>query len=89
MKLDGDVKFGLNKTASGWWLYLFNNKGVMKMDGEPEELDPARTAKVKIDFHRLKVRNVKELRSGQETAVRNNQLELEIGPGDFKILELK
>ncbi|MBO4633594.1 MAG: hypothetical protein J5858_16890 [Lentisphaeria bacterium] len=89
VKVDGDVKFGLNKTASGWWLYLFNNKGVTKMDSEPEKLDPARTARVKVDFHRLKVRNVKELRSGRELAVKDNQLEMEIGPGDFKILELK
>jgi len=89
VKVDGDIKFGLNKTASGWWLYLFNNKGVMKMDGEPEKLDPARTAKVKIDFHKLQVRTAKELRSGRELAVRNNLLELEIGPGDFMILDLK
>ena len=89
VKVDGDIKFGLNKTPSGWWLYLFNNKGVMKMDGEPETLDPQRTANVKIDFHRIKVQSVKELRSEQEMAVQNNQMELEIGPGDFKILELK
>ncbi len=89
VKVDGDVKFGLNKTASGWWLYLFNNKGVMKMDGEPEKLDPARTAKVKIDFDKLQVGKVKELRSGRETAVHDNRLELEIGPGDFMILDLK
>ncbi|MBQ6599089.1 MAG: hypothetical protein IJH79_16180, partial [Lentisphaeria bacterium] len=89
VKVDGDIKFGLNKTASGWWLYLFNNKGVMKMDGEPEKLDSARTAKVKIDFHKLQVGKVKELRSGRETAVHDNRLELEIGPGDFMILDLK
>ena len=46
--------------------YLFNNKGVMKMDGEPETLDPQRTANVKIDFHRLKVQSVKEIRSERE-----------------------
>ena len=88
VKVDGDIKFGLNKTSSGWWLYLFNNKGVTKMDREPEQLDPARTAKVKIDFHKLKVSNVKELRSGQKLSVSNNRMELQIGPGDFKILEL-
>ena len=89
VKVEGDVKFGLNKTSSGWWLYLFNNKGVMKMAGEPERLDPKRAVKVKVDFHRLKVRDVRELRSGRKLAVKNNRLELEIGPGDFKILELK
>ena len=89
VKVDGDVKFGLNRNASGWWLYLFNNKGVMKMDGEAETFDPNRTVRVKIDFHKLKIRNVKELRSGRAMAVKNNRLELEIGPGDFKILELK
>ncbi len=61
----------------------------MKMDGEPETLDPQRTANVKIDFHRLEVQSVKELRSEQKMAVQNNQMELQIGPGDFKILELK
>ena len=61
----------------------------MKMDGEPEKFDSARTAKVKIDFHKLQVGKVKELRSGRETAVHDNRLELEIGPGDFMILDLK
>ena len=59
------------------------------MEGEPEKLDPARTAKVKIDFDKLQVGKVKELRSGRETAVHDNRLELEIGPGDFMILDLK
>ena len=89
VKVDGDVKFGLNKNSTGWWLYLFNNKGVMKFHGEKEYLDKNRTAKVKIDFKKLKIRSIRELRSGKAYTAKNNKMELQIGPGDFKIFELK
>ncbi|OQA79666.1 MAG: hypothetical protein BWY31_04206 [Lentisphaerae bacterium ADurb.Bin242] len=89
VKVEGDVQFGLNKTESGWWLYLFNNKGVMKLDGKEEWFDMNRAAEVKIDFDKIKVRNAKELRSGETLAVKDNKLTLKINPGDFKILELK
>lgn len=88
VKVEGDVKFGLNKTKNGWWLYLFNNKGVMKLSGKPEWLDMNRVAEVKIDFARIKVKSIKELRSGQTIPFKNNQLTLKVNPGDFKILEL-
>ena len=89
VKVDGDVKFGLNKNSTGWWLYIFNNKGVMKFHGEKEYLDKNRTAKVKIDFKKLKIRSIRELRSGKAYTAKNNKMELQIGPGDFKIFELK
>jgi len=89
VKVDGDVKFGLNKTDTGWWLYLFNNKGVMKLDGKPQWFDMNRVAEVKIDFDKIKVNSVKELRSSEKFAVKENKLTLRIDPGDFKILELK
>ena len=30
VKVEGDIQYGMNKAAGGWWLYLFNNKGVTK-----------------------------------------------------------
>ncbi len=89
VKVDGDIQFGLNKTKTGWWLYLFNNKGVMKLDGKEEWFDLDRVATVSIDFDQFKITSVKELRSGETLMVKDNKASLKVNPGDFKILELK
>lgn len=45
--VEGDVHWGLNKTKSGWLLWLMNNKGVIHYANEPEEFDFSKTARVK------------------------------------------
>ncbi|MFA6930920.1 MAG: hypothetical protein WCT05_11385 [Lentisphaeria bacterium] len=89
VRVEGDIKFGLNKTGKGWWLYLFNNKGVMKLDGKEEWFDMKRTANVTIDFKQLKVRSAVELCSGKTMSIGNNVLVLQVLPGDFKIIQLR
>ena len=49
-KVSGDVEWGLNRTASGWLFWCFNNKGVKKFSLEEERLDPAATAHVEVAF---------------------------------------
>ncbi|MDD4017409.1 MAG: hypothetical protein PHV28_05640 [Kiritimatiellae bacterium] len=46
--VDGDIQWGCNKTEKGWLVWLLNNNGVTKYNGEPEVLDPAATSAVKI-----------------------------------------
>ena len=89
VNVEGDIGFGLNKNSTGWWLYLFNHKGVMKLAGQAEWFDQERTAKVKIDLSRLNIKSVKELRGGEMIPLANNTLTMNIAAGDFKILELK
>ena len=54
--VDGDVQWGVNKVENlkggkverSWLVWMFNNKGVRKFVGEPEELDPSKTAHVTV-----------------------------------------
>ena len=56
VSVDGDVQWGVNKVEKlkggkverSWLVWLFNNKGVTKFIGEPEELDTAKTARVTV-----------------------------------------
>jgi len=54
--VEGDCQWGVNKVkAEGqgqerWFFWAFNNKGVKKFVGEPEDLDPKATAHVKVAF---------------------------------------
>ena len=46
--VDGDVQWGVNRTANGWLVWMFNNKGVVKFVDEPEQLDESMTAAVTV-----------------------------------------
>ena len=50
VKVEGDIQWGVNKTKSGWLVWLINNKGVVKFAGEPEELDPKAASTVRVTF---------------------------------------
>ena len=65
VEVQGDVEYGLNRVADGWWLYLINNRGVTKFTKTPEELNPAETAHVTVDLRALPVAGVRELLRGQ------------------------
>ena len=38
-KVEGDCLYGANRTADGWWLWVFNNKGVTKFTDAPHTVD--------------------------------------------------
>lgn len=44
----GDVQWGVNRTRTGWLLYLINNRGVVKFVDTPEEIDVKKTARVTV-----------------------------------------
>jgi hypothetical protein len=46
----GDCQWGVNRTAKGWAVWMFNNKGVEKYFGESEKYDLSKTVTVKISF---------------------------------------
>lgn len=48
VRVEGDVQWGVNRTKAGWLVWLINNKGVRKFQGEWEELDRKFDAKVRI-----------------------------------------
>ncbi len=87
--VNGDIQYGLNKTPDGYWLYLFNNKGVHKFVDTPQTIDPAARSTVKIDLKNLNVTEITELRSHTPLPPAGKTLEISVDAGDFKILRLK
>ena len=55
VRVDGDIQWGVNRTKDGCLIWLFNNKGIAKFVGEPEDVDPSKTATVS-----LAMRNVRD-----------------------------
>ena len=90
VRVKGDIQYGLNKTAKGWWLYLINNKGVIKFADKMAKYDKSKTAVVTVDLDRLKAfSKVKELRSGTVIPVKNNSFTVKVSPGDVAVLALE
>jgi len=88
IKVTGDIQFGLNKTRTGWWIYLLNNKGVYRLYGDPEKIDLNRTATVTVDVSRLAPKTVRELFSKEDVPVKNGKVTVTVGPGDLKCLRV-
>ncbi len=90
VKVEGDIQYGLNKVADGWWLYLINNKGVTKFTNTPEELNAAETAEVTVDMRALQVESLAELRvNATITRLQDkNAFAIQVGPGDIRIVKI-
>ncbi len=90
VEVRGDIQYGLNKVADGWWVYLINNKGVTKFTRTAEKLDPAATAKVTIALRDLKVTGGSELLTDKAPAWDKTQklVTIDVGPGDIRIVKL-
>jgi len=91
IEVKGDIEYGLNKVADGWWVYLINNKGVIKFARTAEKLDPAATAKIEVDMRSLPVVGVRELCEEKDIAwdKSKNSFSINVGPGDIRIVGIK
>jgi len=83
-----EVQYGLNRTPTGWWLWVFNNAGVKKFVDAPAETDPSAAARVSFDFTRLGAVPVRELLSGQSVTVRENRVDWTVPPGEIAVFEI-
>ena len=87
VKVTGDIQYGFNRTPGGWWLYLFNNKGVLKTALTPQKLDPAAKAVVKVDLRGLRPTAVRDLVSGD--TFDGDTFALSVAPGKYRILDVR
>jgi hypothetical protein len=90
LAVHGDIEYGLNRVADGWWLYLINNRGVTKFTQTPETLDPAATARVTVDLRGLPVAGLCELCADKPLSVASgkNGFTIEVGPGDIRVVKI-
>ena len=87
-EVNGDVLFGANRTPKGWWLWVFNNKGVVKFADAFERIDHACDSQVEVDLRKVKARKVVELMSGRELPVAGTRFADLVPAGDFHVFEI-
>jgi hypothetical protein len=89
VRVHGDIQYGLNKTPTGWWIYLFNNEGIQKFTDTPETFDPAKKATVSIDLGALQPKRTVELISGKPVSAPGNRIETEVDPGRYQLFQIE
>ena len=69
VRVEGDIQWGVNRTAKGWLVWLINNRGVTKFLTEPEELDLGQTSTVTITLKATGERRTVAVKPGDWTTV--------------------
>lgn len=88
-EVSGDCQYGANKTADGWWLWVFNNKGVIKFADEFERIDRSKDAQITVNFRGGDGGEVIELVSGRRIAAGGGRFTATVPAGDFAVFALK
>lgn len=87
-KVEGDCLYGANKTAKGWLVYVFNNKGVIKWCDAPHSIDHKYDAEISIAGTLAHFARATDLVTGQSVPVAGNTLKVRVPAGDFVLLEV-
>lgn len=83
----GNVQFGFNRLPDGWILWLINNDGVTHYSFEPESFDAAKTATVTVSARGSRM-TVTDQVSGENVAANALSVDLEVGPGRWRIFKI-
>ena len=86
--VEGDCQYGANRTKDGWWLWVFNNKGVRKFADTFETIDRSRDSEISVRFTHAAPAPVKELVSGKSVHVSDGRFAFTVPAGDFAIFEI-
>ena len=87
-KVEGDCLYGANRTEKGWWLWVFNNRGVTKFTDLPHTVDHAFDADVRVSGSKCRVRTVREIMSGRELKVSGDSFACSVKAGDLAVFEI-
>ena len=89
VKVEGDVFWGLSRTANGWFLWLMNNKGVAKYAGEPADIDFSKTAEVKVNLRTLAGLTPRDADTGEPLPVADGAFVVKVGPGGLAFVQIE
>ena len=85
-EVSGDCQFGANRTADGWWLWVFNNKGVRKFADTFERIDHKFDVTVTAKkVHGAAIAGVTELVTGMKPPVEGDSFSFPVPAGDFAV----
>ena len=88
-EVSGDCQYGANKTSGGWWLWVFNNKGVVKFADERERIDRSKDASISVACRIGPIGSVKELVSGRSVSVSAGRFPATVPAGDFAVFAVE
>lgn len=88
-QVTGDCRVGANRTKDGWWLWVFNNKGVIKFADAFERIDRTKDAKLVVESKSVALDRVRELLTDRRVTAKGNAFEWTVAAGDLAIFEIK
>jgi hypothetical protein len=92
IQISGDVEYLVNRTAKGWVVTLFNNRGVYKPQQGLAEVKRSEVADVSIALSGADISTAREWTEDNPLAVKRvngrGQVELRIAAGGIRIVEM-
>ncbi len=87
-KVKGDCLYGANRTKDGWWLWVFNNKGITKFADKMASVDHGYDVEISVSPAKVAFGSVRELLSGKPVAVTDGAFSHRIAAGDLAIFAI-
>lgn len=88
-RVEGDCLYGANRTGNGWWLWVFNNKGVTKFTDVPHTIDHSFDADITVSYAKYGISSARELLSGKQVPVSGGAFRHRVAAGDLAVFEVK
>ena len=88
IKVSGDVFWGLSRAKGGWFLWLFNNRGVIKYAGEPQEIDDTKKSTVSVDLRTLAGCSVFDADTQEEIETHATGFVLDVPAGGMRFVTI-
>ena len=87
-KVEGDCLYGANRTADGWWLWVFNNKGVTKFTDAPHAVKHSFDADIAVSCTKGGIATARELLTEKSLPIENGVFRHRIAAGDLAVFEV-
>ena len=87
-KVEGDCLYGANRTDGGWWLWVFNNKGVTKFTDAPHTVDHSFDADITVSCAKGDIVAVMELLAGKDIPVVAGKFRYHVVAGDLAVFKV-
>ena len=85
----GDCQYGANRTADGWWLWVFNNRGVHKFADTAETIDHSKDAEISVSAAHGSPGAVRELVSGRQIGLSGGRFTFTVPAGDLAVFDIR
>ena len=88
-KVKGDCLYGANRTEDGWWLWVFNNKGITKFTDAPHTVDHSFDADITVSCKKDGITAVKELLTEKPVPIAEGKFKYRVEAGDLAVFEVR